>query len=441
MREPMQNALGFLGNTEAGKNILRGVYEPPQGTPIYTQEILRQLQLQASMTTKEFQSGWKRMKEKTSSGISGLHFGHMKACAHNSFLASFESSLAQIPFITGHSPSSWQYGVNVMIQKKAKVDLVTKLCTITLTEVDFNFNNKYLGKQTIDHAERYNLLAKEQYGSRKGKNSIEQAVHKRLSFDIIQQTRINGALCSNDAKSCYDRIIHSVACLAYRRLGFPYPPVECMFKKIQKMKHHIRTMFGDSAFTMSSEGSFIPFQGVLQGNGASPATWVILSTPLLNMLRAAGNGGYFTQPISQEISHSVGYSFVDDTDLLQYDSRDENATIDETMEKMQSTIDRWEGGLKATGGTIVPDKSFVYPIAFDFDEQGRWAYKKTDDIDYEFTVCDHDDNCHVLRQLEADDGQCTLGVHLAPDRNNEATIQYLTIKATDWKELITTGHL
>jgi hypothetical protein len=49
------------------------------------------------------------------------------------------------------------------------------------------------------------------------------------------------------------------------------------------MKHHICTTFGDSIFTMSSTGSLIPFQGVLQGNGASPATWVIISTPLLRM--------------------------------------------------------------------------------------------------------------------------------------------------------------
>ncbi len=113
---------------------------------------------------------------------------------------------------------------------------------------------------------------------------------------------------------------------------------------------------------MSNEGALIPFQGALQGNGASPATWVIISTPLLNMLREAGNGGYFVEPISKKISHSVGYAFVDDTDLVQFDARDQNMSTEEVMEKMQDSINRWEGGLKATGGAIVPQKSFVYPI-------------------------------------------------------------------------------
>jgi hypothetical protein len=450
MTEPLRSELGKFGNTVAGQQILDGSYTPPANTNQYTREFFKQLQkppqifappLQATMTTKEFQSGWKRMKEKTSAGISGIHFGHMKTCAQDDFLSNFEASLAQVPYVTGQSPSSWQVGVNVMIQKKARVDLVNKLRTITLTEADFNFNNKFLGKHTIAHAEKHNLLAKEQYGSRKGKNSIEHAIHKRLTFDIMRQTRINGAVCSNDAKSCYDRIIHSLACLAYRRLGVPKPPVECMFQSIQNMKHHIRTTFGDSSFSMDSTGTLIPFQGVLQGNGASPATWVILSTPLLNMLRSAGNGGYFISPISKKTSQIVGYSFVDDTDLLQYDARDPKMTVDETMDNMQSAIDRWEGGLKTTGGAIVPEKSFVYPIAFEFDAQGKWSYQTNDTVDYVFTVCDHNDERKPLRQLEPSNGQCTLGVHLAPDGNNNDAIEYLTQKATQWKDLITTGHL
>jgi hypothetical protein len=108
------------------------------------------------------------------------------------------------------------------------VDLVTKVRTITLTEADFNFNNKLLGKTTLQHTEDNNLLAKEQYGSRKGKSAIEHVTHKRLTFDIMRQVRSNGALCLNDEKSCYDRILHSVASLAYQRLGIPLPPVQSM---------------------------------------------------------------------------------------------------------------------------------------------------------------------------------------------------------------------
>ena len=105
------------------------------------------------------------MKEKTSSGSSGLHFGHLKTCTYSSFLSEFESSISHVPYVTGYSPQEWQMGINVMIKKKAMVDLVHKLCTIVLTEADFNFNNKFLGKTTLRHAEINNLLPREQYGS------------------------------------------------------------------------------------------------------------------------------------------------------------------------------------------------------------------------------------------------------------------------------------
>ena len=106
--------------------------------------------------------------------------------------------------------------------------------------------------------------------------------------------------------------------LAYRRLGISKPPVESMLATIQGMKHYIRTAFGDSELALDGSGNVKPFQGILQGNGASPTTWVIISSPILNMLRAAGNGGYFVESISGKISHSVGYAFVDDTDLIEF---------------------------------------------------------------------------------------------------------------------------
>ena len=323
MQEPLLSDIGYLGTTDACNDILAGSYNIPEGVSTYTRELIhhmRRLPLQhappqAEIPTATFKSGWKKMKEATSAAsTNGLHMGHMKACAHDNFLAEFEAAMANLPYATGFSPEQWQTGITLMIRKKANVDLVTKLRTIVLTEADFNYCNKILGKSTLDHAERNHLLPKEQYGSRKGHNSIDQAVHKRLSYDIMRQSRRPGALCSNDAKACFDRIVHSVAMLAYRRLGMPVPPVQCMLETIQLMKHHIRTNYGDSVFTMSSKGTLIPYQGILQGNGAAPATWVIISAPLLEMLRTAGNGGHFISPISKEYSHTVGFAFVDDTD-------------------------------------------------------------------------------------------------------------------------------
>ena len=354
LREPLQSELGWDAHKPAGDAILRGDYQVPEGAHPYTHEFFSQLRradvehpFPTPHITKEvFINGWKHMNERTSAGISGLHFGHLKTCAMDSRLATFEASLANIPYSTSHTLDTWNKGISIMLHKKANEDLVTKLRTITLLEVEFNFNNKVLGKATMQHAEDNQLIAKEQFGSRNNKQAIDHAVHKALTYDIIRQYRIPGALCSNDAKSCYDCVAHAIASLAYRRLGVPDPPVQCMLKTIQNMKHHVCTSYRDSKFYMNRDGSLVPFQGVLQGNGASPTSWVIISTALLNMLRDAGNGGYFLSAISGEQSHTVGFTYVDDTDLLQLDLRDKALSVGDVMAHMQDAINRWEGGLK-----------------------------------------------------------------------------------------------
>jgi hypothetical protein len=65
----------------------------------------------------------------------------------------------------------------------------------------------------MHHAKTNDQLAEEQYGSRKQKTAILHALSKQLSYDILQQTKSAGAVCSNDAKSCYDCILHSAASL------------------------------------------------------------------------------------------------------------------------------------------------------------------------------------------------------------------------------------
>ena len=104
-----------------------------------------------------------------------------------------------------------------------------KLRTILLLEADFNHLNKKLGKDLMFQAEKYHQIAPEQFGSRKNHSSIDQVLVKSLYYDALRMSRTNGYLCSNDAKACYDRILHSVASLAMQRIGMPIAPIQCLF--------------------------------------------------------------------------------------------------------------------------------------------------------------------------------------------------------------------
>ena len=449
LRDPLLQEIGLTGDSDACDRILRGTYIPPPGTSPYVREFLDELKAHpfegepppTHILTSDFVNFWTKKKEQISSGISGIHYGHMKACSQDPLLADVEATLAHIPYTSGYTPTAWTVGIDCMIPKKIGLDLVTKLRTIVLCEAGMTFNNSKLAKDTMTHAEKHSMLAPEQYGSRNGKRASDHAVHKRLTYDLLRQSRRPGALCSNDARSCYDRILHSIATLAFRRLGIPFDPVRCMFTSIANMSHHTRTTFGNSVFTYNSQGRIIPFQGVLQGNAAAPIIWVVVSTPLLNMLRTAGNGAHILSAISQEPASIIAFAFVDDTDLPCMDFRNDAIRADEVMVQMQDAIDRWEGGLKTTGGAIAPEKSWVYPIDFSFAEDGTWYYRSPEDIGWDFTVKDHNDVRQPLPQLAASEGKETLGVFLAPDGNNDEAITNMLDQSGTWADLVKTGHL
>jgi hypothetical protein len=78
-----------------------------------------------------------------------------------------------------------------------------------------------------------------------------------------------------------------------------------------------------------------------QGNGAGPQIWALVSTPVLDLLRAEGYGAVFKAVISGQEIHFVGYDFVDDVDLI--------ATAKSSTESFQSVIEQcrapWTPGL------------------------------------------------------------------------------------------------
>ncbi len=72
----------------------------------------------------------------------------------------------------------------------------------------------------------------------------------------------------------------------------------------------------------------------------------------------------------------VGYAFIDDTDVLV--SKPSMTSHSVVTSSLQSAVDHWEEGLKATCGAIVPEKTFWYLIDFSWSA-GNWHYKMIED--------------------------------------------------------------
>jgi len=129
-------------------------------------------------------------------------------------------------------------------------------------------------------------MAEEQYGSRKFKSAIHQCLNKCLLYDVICFKCQPAALCSNDTKSCYDRITLLAAALSLCHFVCPQPAVDSMITTLHEMQHHIWMTFSDSMAYASQQVWGTPIAGIGQGNGAGPLIWVAVSSPMFNIMRS-----------------------------------------------------------------------------------------------------------------------------------------------------------
>jgi hypothetical protein len=390
----LSNNLGDIGD-KIDPHTLMLLHEMKRPTDYRTNNV--------EMSYESFIQSWTKVKEHTASGKSNLHFGHFMAGCKHSQIGRIESTMANFPLRSGYSPKRWQQGIEVMLLKKKDNFHVSKLRAILLFEADFNHNNKRLGRSLMKHAELNDWLAPEQYGSRKQLSAIDHCLNKRLSFDIIRQLKHSAALCVNDMKGCYDRIVHSVASVCMQRLGIDLRQLRCMFHTLQHLEHFIRTAQGVSHQSFNAaEVNSVAIQGIGQGNGAGPQIWAAISTVVLNMLRTHRAGAEFESPISGKLLQMSGYAYVDDTDIIAHSKYGE----DDAVDLMQRSLDLWAGGLAATGGQLEPEKTFWYNIRFQWSN-GKWRYEAKQEFPTTLTMYNPDGTRSILEQVEVWEGRRT----------------------------------
>jgi hypothetical protein len=451
MQEPTLSHLGFLADTPEANQILGGCYEAPPGTDKYMVELLSAMRIpqsvldgikehghiKATISELENKQGWTKRKL-ASAEPSGLTMDHYAVGAEDPLLNKIDTLLRQLPYQFGFSPEAWQTITDIEILKKAEVYEVELMRTIQLMHAEFNMNNKKLGRDVMSFAELCKALAAEQFGSRKNHQSILAVLNKRLTNDLLRQCRLAGVLCANDAKACYDRIVHSIAILSLRRVGLPLAPARSMFQTLQKSAHHVSTAFGVSTRHYGSKRS-TPMQGVGQGNGAGPCIWAVISTVLIMAMASKGHGFNMLSALSSVLISFVCYAFVDDTDLV-HTAQSTAVSGEVVIDEMQGILDRWAGLLRATGGALVPKKSYWYAIDFKWNGS-KWLYRSIDDMPGELLITGVAGERVVLVRHEPKVGQESLGVLQGMDGNNADEIAHLRKKAESFADDLRTGFL
>jgi hypothetical protein len=449
MTEPLRSELGYLGITAAARQILAGTYVPPPGVDTITRQFLSALKASAPLdpanrisceiTRQDFQQHWRRAKERTSSSLSGLHYGHYKAAATSNYLSEIHALMTELA-VTGGTPfERWQSGLSVMLEKKKGVIQVDKLRAILLMEADFNFYNGLMfAKRMMERAELNNWIPREIYGGRKNHEAIEVAMNRRFLADITRQRRTPLAIASVDAQTCYDRIAHSIGSIATQGWQVDPQAIITMLLTIQGMKFFLRTAFGDST-TYFGGSSTVPFQGGCQGNKGTPALWLVVSVALIRMMHTLGLVTRLRAAMTATTVVFAGFLFVDDTDLIAF-SESKDDSFPQVTARLQQAVQAWHGGLRASGGALKPEKCSWSIADFTWSE-GKWKYATVNDTPGDIVIPDLEGHLQPITRLESWEAVRAVGVYQAMDGTMREQIQALKEKADTWGDKIKTSWL
>ena len=435
--------IGNYGEGPEVDNILQGTYIPPANTSQATKDFLTECKLPTCQAGealpnsdpvkrfKDFVHSWKIRRESTMTY--NQHVGHYKAACQHPFLSWCLFLRHEIPVISGYSPLRHRKCIDLAILKRSGNFNINKQRTLGILDSEFNHMNRATGRQAMRLALEKKEIAVEQY-SRPNRSALDHALNKVLTFDYFKSTRQPYCIASCDLEGCYDRIIHNAAAIALIRIGVPKSKVFSMFTSIQKMIHKIRTVYGDSDLTYGGEdiGDWENFpQGVLQGNASGPQIWSILSSIIFSILRKKGFGTKFCSCLSKSLFIMLGYSYVDDCDLLQ---AQENPTS--TLQSMQEVINQWSELMEVTGGKIAADKSWWYLIDIVW-KQGKWV---ATDADFEHPLTTPSpEGPIVLQHLPCDVPSEMLGIFFAPKGNHEKMIKTMRKQSLEWASKFTLG--
>ncbi len=148
----LRSWLGFLFDTDFAASLLAGevhiAWDVDNVTAMILGEVIHLFQLLqeghsvVTLGDKQFQYHWRKCKERMSSSISGIHFGHYKSATYSDVIINVLSR--KIPLIArgGCPPDCWGQGLQIMLEKVAGVALANKLRAILLLEANFNYMNK-----------------------------------------------------------------------------------------------------------------------------------------------------------------------------------------------------------------------------------------------------------------------------------------------------------
>jgi len=399
------------------------------------------------ITPSAFISNYKAVQEKTSSLYSGRHVRHYKAILDNPYLVKIHDTMMSVPYQAGFSPKRWHQVVDVMLEKEPGNSKQHRLCIVTLLESDFNQSQRILlARRLTHHMEDAELMSEMQYGSSPSKMSISPVINKVVSFDLVRQTKVNGAFIENDAIGCYDRLVNNLVFPQLRHLGLPISVLQSIQESWNNACHHIKTKFGYSICSYSNSKDR-PLFGPGQGSTPGPPLWGILFCLIAKNLPPDTLGMFFRSVNDSLSLKHAGNAFVDDAQLgctcklPKGHHGPQSQDVQEVLHGIKFMAQSWERLLFSTGGALNLQKCSWSLLTWQWN---KGVAKLCTNAQAPATLrltAGCDTSPVEVPRLSPYDGFRTLGVYISPSGSTAMARTKLRNISLDYATMITGSRL
>jgi len=460
---PLSEQIDWAATTATSESILSGTYTsniPHCQAFLDTCRTASDLDIiPKRIEETEFAGKIKSWRETTSTSPSGRHLGrykalyakgpHKKHSEETEELHQKQRNIIQAIIMIinqcielGHILERWKTIVNTMIFKDQNNYKIHRLRVIHIYEADFNLILAIKWRQLLHSAESRNLLHRGLFGGRPGCEAQSLTLLEELKYDISYTSRRAIFHFDNDATSCYDRIIVSLASLVNRRFGQHRQIVIIHANTLQQAKFHLRTQLGNSESSYTHCAKH-PIYGSGQGSGNSPCIWLFISSSLCEAHDRLSYGATFVTP-DQSINAKISIvGFVDDCTGTCNDFRPQNQDeVHQLTKKMQHDAQLWNDLLWCSGGKLELPKCSYHLLYFRFKPNGE-PVPILDPPNVPIQVHDPETRSPIdIPPKKANDPHKTLGHWKSPaDPNQHKQLAELLHKAKQCTTLITTSPL
>ncbi len=252
--------------------------------------------------------------------------------------------------------------------------------------------------------------------------------------------------------NCYDRTAHPPTSIALRSLGIPVTAIRVLLTSMQGTQYFLRTGFGESSESFGGTPTNPNF-GLGQGNGASPPSFLALSSLIVNGYRRQGHGANVTLAFVGHLFTLAAVMYVDDTDILHWPP---SAYTDDN--KLASYVQRatmgWGHLSQALGGILKAPKCSIYFLSFK-TVQGQFRLKSLHNLPEplawildggrllpaHITIPQPQGPDVLIVIHDVSTASKMLGVHFSPSGLSTTHINQMVQRGLDWIDCLCTRPL